>query len=173
MADLEISPPQSFRPIRTSRRGELYAWLLTLTVLLVLLFVPRLQGIFPLLGIILTVFFGLSALFISLHNWMERATIIRVEEQGLAFRNGLRNEHLTWEEITRVEVDNRSFGRRVHVIGEQGHFAFYTQGVVKLGGRASEMTGFEKGEEILSMILEKSRVALSEESSKVIQSYVR
>ena len=173
MTSIEITTPQEFRPLQSSRRGELYAWLFTLIVLLVLLIVPGIQQRFLLLGIFLTIFFGFSALVISLNNWMERATILQLSEDGIAFRNGLRNVRLSWSEVIRVEVLQRSTGRRVHVLGDQEHFAFYTQSAVKLGNRVSEMTGFEKGEAILETILQQTSLTLAADSGENAYYYVR
>ncbi|KAA3648109.1 MAG: hypothetical protein DWQ07_03695 [Chloroflexi bacterium] len=173
MTGLEIGIPQEFRPLKTSRRGELYAWLFTLIVLLVLFFMPGLQERFLTVGTFLAIFFGLSAVVISLNNWMERATVLQLSEDGIAYRNGLRNVQFIWSEIERVEVVQRNIGRRVHVLGPQAHFAFYMQSAVKLGNRVGELTGFEQGEDILETILQKASLTPTAESSDDVYYYAR
>lgn len=173
MSTLELSARQEFRPVFASRRGEFYAWTLTLIVLFVLRFVPGLQGIYSVLGIFLAVFFGLSAVLISLNNWMERATVLAMHVDRVIFRNGLRNVALKWDDIARVEVAQRPSGRRVQVIGEQAHFAFYTQGAVKLGNRTGEPTGFEQGEAILETILQQTLFTRTNTSTEDVYYYAR
>ena len=173
MPILDLSTQLEFRPLVSSRRGELYAWTLTLIVLFVLRFVPELQGIYFVLGIFLAVFFGLSAVLISLINWMERATVLEVHADGVAFRNGLRKVDLAWDDVIRIEVAQRPSGRRVQVLGKQAHFAFYTQGAVKLGNRTGEPSGFEQGEAILETILQKTSLTRTPTSTEDVYYYAR
>ncbi len=108
----------------------------------------------PILGIALV----LAALSISLGNWVDRHTYIRLEDGGITFHNGLRHVHFTWEEIQRVEVSPSQWGKKVHLLGKEAHFQFRTLGEVEALGKNLGRMGFEKGEWILEHILENSNL---------------
>lgn len=101
-------------------------------------------------------FFLFAAASISLGNWVDRNTLLRLEEDGVAFKNGLRNVRLTWAQIREIQVFAASWGRKVRVIGEQAHFDFRTLGELKMSGEVKGRMGFEQGELILRQILFRS-----------------
>jgi hypothetical protein len=147
-----------FRPELLSRRGEGMAWLTTLlwfvawTILSVigrpvLSFVP-----------VLSFLFLLIAASISLGNWVDRQTVLHIEDGGVAFKNGLRNVHLAWDQIKELQVFNSNWGKKVRVIGERAHFDFRTLGEVTMGGQLKGRLGFIQGEAILRQILRKTRL---------------
>jgi len=106
----------------------------------------------------LAIFFLFAALSISLGNWIDRRTLMRIEPSGVSFRNGLRNVHLEWPEINRIEVLNSSLGSKVRVYGEKAHFNFRTLGEFKVGGETKGRMGFAEGETILRIILKNSEL---------------
>ena len=58
-------------------------------------------------------FFGIlafSALSISFGNWMDRHTLIRLEEKGVAYENGLRKTFLTWDAIREIRTAPARWG---------------------------------------------------------------
>jgi hypothetical protein len=153
-----------FRPELLSRRGEYTAWGLALVVgaaWLTLVWLRR-----PVLPVvpILEAFLLLSALFISLGNWVDRHTLIQLRESGVLFRNGLRNVELSWPEIQHVRVLPGGWGKKVEVIGERLHFQFRTLGEVKMQGEVKGRMGFSGGDEILSTILSKSGLRVAKQA---------
>ena len=147
-----------YRPELLSRRGEYIAWgiaLVAIAAWVVLHFTAT-----PVFGglTFLTVLLALSGIAISLGNWMDRRTILRLESEGVRFDNGLRRVMLHWSEICQVQVYPSAWGKKVRVIGEKAHFDFRTLGEVIYQGEVKGRLGFEKGEEILRHILENSRL---------------
>lgn len=150
------SAPRAHRPKLISRRGELIAWATALMVLAAW-FILRQSGqplppVVPILAILLL----LAALSISLGNWMDRHTYVRLENGGITFNNGLRHVHFTWDQIKRVEVTPSKWGKKVQVLGDEAHFGFRTLGEVEAYGKTIGSVGFENGEWILEHILEHS-----------------
>lgn len=94
----------------------------------------------------------------SLSNWMERHTELVLQEDGLRFRNGLRNIQFQWDEIQQVHVLPSRWGKAVHVIGDTQHFHFQLAGEVMFMGKSRDKVGFLDGEKILGTILEKTRL---------------
>ncbi len=144
---------REFRPELLPRRGERVAWslaglALVAWIVLALLAKPIFIG-FKLLAVLLL----LSALAISLGNWTDRRTRLRIEPQGVLFENGLRKTQLRWEEIRTVEVYPSNMGDKVRVLGEQSHFNFRTLGEVRMRGELKGLMGFADGEQILRQIL--------------------
>jgi hypothetical protein len=158
---MEAGPEtREFRPELISRRGEMLAWGAALAVAAawIVLLISR-QGVnwmVPLLGIPLL----LVALSISLGNWVERKTLLRLHPEGVEFQNGLRHVRLNWDEIQQVQVLQAQWGRRVRVIGERGHFQFLTLGEVKMHGEVKGRVGFAAGESILAQLLERGQLRL-------------
>jgi hypothetical protein len=150
------SPVNEYRPELLSRRGEFTAWALAF-LLVVTWFVLQLKSqpvylILPLMA----AFFVFAALGISLSNWMDRRTSIRLDTIGITFKNGLRQTFLGWSEIYRIEVFPSSWGKKVRVFGETGYFEFRTLIEVKYNGEVRGRMGFMEGEIILTKILDES-----------------
>jgi hypothetical protein len=142
-----------FRPEQLSRRGERLAWL-TAVLSFVAWTLLSLTGR-PVLDVVpfMSFFFLFAAASISLGNWVDRRTVLRLEQDGVAFKNGLRNVHLAWDQIKEIQVFAANWGKKVRVIGGQAHFDFRTLGELKLGGEVKGRMGFEQGEFILRQIL--------------------
>lgn len=145
-----------FRPELVSRRGEFTAWGLTLVVALgwaiLLLSGRQVPRAVPFMA----VFLLLSGLGISLSNWMDRQTVIRLDENSVTFDNGLRHTHLGMDEIRKILVTPSSWGKKVSVIGPQSHFEFRTLGEVRFAGEVKGSLGFRQGEQILSRLVSTS-----------------
>jgi hypothetical protein len=149
---------QEFRPEPIPRRGELIAWACTLLLAGAWYWLARSgQGVHPTIPL-LTVPMLLVAFSISLGNWMDRVTLLRLNGKSIDFRNGLRNVRLSWDEIQQVRVSPAPWGKRIEVVGEQAHFRFYTLGEIRLGSQVKGRTGFAAGEQILTLILERGRL---------------
>jgi hypothetical protein len=158
MEPLASAPSIEFRPELLSRRGEYVAWGIALVTTLAWLVLHLTDT--PVFGglTFLTVLLALSGMAISLGNWMDRRTILRLEPDGVWFDNGLRQVMLYWSEIRQVQVYPSAWGKKVHVIGNKAHFDFRTLGEVIYQGQVKGRLGFEKGELILGHILENARL---------------
>jgi hypothetical protein len=152
-----------FKPELVSRRSEFIAWGSAILVngawLLLFIFNQSLSFWLPILGIPLL----LIAIGISLGNWMDRKTILRLDVDGVYFSNGLRHVSLTWDEIKEVRVLPAQWGEKVQVFGEEAYFGFHTLGEVTANGRVLGRTGFVKGDQILEHVLEKSGLSESKQ----------
>jgi hypothetical protein len=147
-----MSESRTFTPERLPRRGEFSAWALTIAIALGFYLLTR-PGPAPLLVWFFIVFFAFSAASISLGNWMDRRTFIRLEPDGVVFENGLRKAHLTWDAIQEVRTSRAQWGISVQVIGGQAHFAFSTFGEMQFRGKVRVRTGFADGKLILDEII--------------------
>lgn len=147
-----MSESRTYTPERLPRRGEFSAWALTVAAALGLYLLTR-PSPAPLLAWFFVVFFAFSAASISLGNWMDRRTFIRLEPGGVVFENGLRRVHLTWDEIEEVRTSRAQWGISVQVLGGQAHFAFSTLGEMQFRGKVRARTGFADGKLILDEII--------------------
>lgn len=155
---------KEYRPLLIPRRGEIIAWLLTLLVGAVsLVFILTGQRA-PVFLWILALLLLLSAVLISLSNWVDRHTIIRIHTDSVDFRNGLRKVSLTWDQIQEIRIQSSEWGKRVQVYGDQAHFVFRTLGEVRLRGKLQGKMGFERGEDILRQLVENSQLRIADQS---------
>ncbi len=107
-----------------------------------------------------------SAASISLGNWMDRRTVIRMDAQGIHFENGLRSVRLDWPEVKNVAVTQGRAGARVQVLGDKSHFTFKMFGTMSVFGQTLQ-SGFADGQMILDTVLKSSNLKLTEESQGV------
>jgi hypothetical protein len=154
--------PGEYRPILLSRRGEWLAWSSTVLIVIawVVLYIRGSQVGFavPLLTIILL----LSAMSISLGNWMDRRTVIYLDETGVSYQNGLRNVKMAWQDLREVRVIPARWGKMVQVIGTQAYFAYQTLAELKVLDEVKGRMGFVEGDEILRQILLSSGLQIVE-----------
>jgi uncharacterized membrane protein len=143
----------NYVPELLPRRGEYIAWALA-GVALAAWIILTLGGypVFWALPIV-TILLILIALGISLGNWMDRHTWIRIDADGIEYKNGIRHAKIPWGEIRQVQVYKHQWGDKIQVIGMQSHFAFRTLGELEVGGEVKGVMGFADGEQILSKIL--------------------
>jgi len=153
-----MAPNAEFAPEQLSRRGEMVSWglaLLTLAAWLVLSI--NAKPVF--LGLkALAILLALIGLLISLGNWMDRQTRLRIDPGGIFFKNGLRSVSMRWEEIQRVEVFPSAWGSKVRVLAEQAHFDFRMLGEVTMQGEVKGRMGFADGELILHHICKQANL---------------
>ena len=150
----EMETPVEFRPERFSRRGEITAWGLTILSLSGWVALSVREISIPWFFIFLSVFMLVAALATSLSNWSDSHTLLRLDNDGVHFENGLRQVHLTWGEIQKVQIFPSNMGDQVRVSGEQTFFIFRLLGEVSLRGKVRGRVGFADGEHILSYILQ-------------------
>jgi len=155
-----------FRPETISRQGERNAWILSgFAVIVELLLVWRLSSL-PGWATLLTIFLLLSAVLISLSNWVDRKTILILEPDGIEFRNGLRNVTMLWDQVETVSVVADRFGQRVHVAGTEANFNFRMFSEVEIQGKVGGKMGFSQGETILKEIIHASGLSLVENKNR-------
>lgn len=144
---------REFIPEQVSRRGELIAWVsavLVAALWIVLVLTGQTVNWAILLLEIFLLFAGTS---ITLGNWMDRHSLIRLSQQGITYKNGLRNVNMSFQNILEVRVIPTRWGNKVQVIGKDAYFEFRTLGEVKVGGELKGRMGFEQGDEILNTIV--------------------
>jgi hypothetical protein len=151
---------QVFRPELIPRRGEWIAWASTLIVIAIWFALGRIREVNPVLPIF-AISLLLAALSISLGNWMDRHTYIRLEARGITFVNGLRHVHLQWAQVEQVRVFPSNWGDKIEVLADSAHFAFRTLHVVNARGKNLGRMGFAAGEQILEYIRECSHLEAS------------
>ena len=137
---------REFRPELLSRRGEWTAWILTLAASVGMWLLSR-NGYIPAWAWIFFTFLLFSGLSISLGNWLDRCTVIRLEAGGIQFENGLRHVRLGWREVQKLAVLPTRWGKSVQVIGVESHFGFKMLGEVQFRGEVRGRTGFPDGRE--------------------------
>jgi len=155
---------KALRPASLSRQGEFVAWTMTLLVIITWIFLSIRGYNIHLLIIVLGVFIFLSALALSLGNWVDRRTVIRITDEGIHFENGLRCVNFHWEQINQVEVYPSRMGKKVHVRSNRTHFDFRTSAEIKSRGNVKGYLGFREGDGILAHILEKAHFEFREQS---------
>lgn len=147
-----------YRPELLSRRGEWIAWGSALIVWIAWL-VLRLRGMDVVLAMpIVAILLVLAAVSISLGNWMDRKTTLAVDDDTIAYRNGLRDVKMEWQDIQELRVLPARWGKKVQVIGEKSYFEFRTLGLVSVQNEEKGRIGFAEGEELLQTILERGRL---------------
>jgi hypothetical protein len=153
--------PREYRPTRLSRRSELIAWGLVLVVGAAWLVLASQNQPAGALLPLLEAFLLFTAASISLGNWMDRRTVLRIDDTGVSYTNGLRRVKFAWPDINQVRVLPGGWGKRVQVLGESGpgnpaYFGFRTSGVVQVQGVEKGRMGFEAGEDIVREIIRRS-----------------
>jgi hypothetical protein len=159
------SEERTYRPELLPRQGEINAWLFALLASLALGLL-HLQGVVPVFSWIFVIFLLISALSISLGNWMDRRTVLRLDPDGVAFENGLRHVRLTWSQISEVRIRPTRWGEQIQIIGEQSHFSFNTLGELQFKGENRTKVGFAQGQEILKEILRASGLTKKQQSEQ-------
>jgi hypothetical protein len=157
---------QEFSPELVSRRGEFIAWASTLVVSLAWIILSQANQRIPVAVQFMAIILLLVSLSISLGNWMDRRTSIHLSEDGITFRNGLRDLHFGWDEIQQVKVFPSNWGNKVQVISNQAQFQFRTLGEVKFQGEVKGLMGFSKGKFILEQIIAKANLKPAIQSSQ-------
>ncbi len=157
---------QEFRPVLMARRGEIVSWLVWLAVTLAWIALSRLGSVplfVPLFWGVLT----LMAAGASLGNWMDRRTVLRLDEHRVFFYNGLRTVDLPWSAVQRMEVLPSRWGRVVHVWGDDAHFRMRTLADIQAVGSATVSTqvGFPDADAIITQIQRRANLQVCKQLS--------
>ena len=153
---LNLKTSQEFRPLIENRRTELFAWILAVIMILSTWLFPATTSIGQLFTVLLVGFFSLSAILITFGNWLERHTLLVLTDTGIEYKNGIHHVQINWREIKEVRIYPSGKGSKVVVYSDYEHLSFQTQTEVLKDGKVKIRYGFEKGEEILKMILQRS-----------------
>ncbi|MCP4139415.1 MAG: hypothetical protein GY755_03840 [Chloroflexi bacterium] len=154
---------KEFRPELSSRRSETTSWVLALVVAFAIALMKWKIGEAPTIAWVFGAFLIFAAFSISLGNWMDRGTVMGLDESGIAFENGLRQVALSWPDVKKVNVIPVRWGKSVQVIGDESHFEFRTLGQVQYQGEMQGKLGFAEGETVLKEILKKTNLGLEKE----------
>jgi hypothetical protein len=155
--------PLEYKPELISRRGEAIAWVCFLLVALGILILILSGQPLTWLVVLLEAMLLFSAALISLGNWSDRKTALRLDERRIEFKNGLRQVQLDWDEIKEVRVTPSPWGNKVEVYGGKSHFSFRTLAEVKVRGELKGRFGFVRGEEILRQVVLHSNLEIIDE----------
>ncbi len=166
--------PKEFHPELIPRKGERVAWLLLLLALVYLGTGIWSDDGFTWLQVVFVSLMFLSAGSITLGNWVDRNTVLRLSPEGVSFSNGLRNISLNWDNVREVRVLDSAWGQRVQVRGtdtstssrHSAGFTFRTLGEVTMQGELKGRMGFAEGESILNNIVEFSGLQKMETTDK-------
>jgi hypothetical protein len=156
-----ITPGNStveYRPELIPRRGELVAWALAILAWAFWLALSFSGAPVHIAIPILAGFFTLAGALISLSNWVDRRTVLRLSAEEVEFENGLRNVRLRWEEVQMVHVLPSNLGDKVRVVGKTAFFSFRMLGEVHMHGELKGRMGFAEGESILREIQARARL---------------
>jgi len=145
----------TFRPLASSRTGEIYAWALAGVLAISALILFLVAGSVPWFVWLLFAFFLVSAILSTFSYWVDAHTVLEISEEGVAFRNGLRNVRLAWPDVAEVRIHSDRWGKRVQVQGKDGqHFAFRTLAEVEIHeGRPQKLFGFPNGEQLAESMI--------------------
>lgn len=158
---------QEYHPECFSRRGEVTAWGLALLAGIAWGFLAWRE--LPAPGVLkfVAAFTLLAGLAISLTNWMDRVTVLRLEPGGIFYANGLRRVRFSWDEIQEVRVFPSHLGDQVRVTGERTFFTFRTYAEARMGTEVRGKMGFAEGEKILADIRREAGLTRAEHEDAI------
>lgn len=150
-----------------SRKAEWLAWLSSIGLFMGLIVASTGTDTVGILFWGFAYFLLFTAGSISLGNWMDSRSVLRLDTDGVAYQNGLRSVNFKWSEIQNVAIVPTKLGKRVQVQSAHAHFTFKTMGELKMGNQWLR-AGFADGEEILAHILEKCGMILKAEKDGMV-----
>jgi hypothetical protein len=160
----DAPPPDEavFRPAPVDRRGEGVAWLLSLALAGGLFLLRRLSGGVPWLGLVFLALLVALAALVSIGNWLEARTSIRIDGDGIEERTPLRSVRLAWGEVAELWAWPASLGWRILVRGAGGQILFRTGERMSSPRGAELRLGFPEGERMAAHVRSASRLSLPE-----------
>lgn len=159
---------REFHPELLPRTGEVIAWALLLLVNINLFILRRWLGNIPIAVWVVWASLLFAAASISLNNWVERHTRLRLDKDGVTYENGIRSVRLTWPEVQSVSRFPARLGHTIQVVGQKTAFVFHTLGEAWLRDELRAKTGFVQGEEIFKEIVAKSNLQEIAENNGVV-----
>lgn len=150
----------TYKPELISRRGEFTIWGCAVLVFIGWMILTLKDIRIPASVPFLWFFLVIAGLAVTLGNWMDRRTLLSLDSNCVRFTNGLRKVTLEWEDINKIFVYPSKWGKKVHVIGNTGHFFFRTLGEVKILEEVKGRMGFSEGDKILKFLLDQTSLVL-------------
>lgn len=147
------------KPEAGSRRPEALSWAFAVVLFGILFFMrPELQAL-RFGAWALGLFFGFSGAVMTLGNWLERNTSMRLNLQEIALVRPLQTLGMKWDEVDRVDVMTKSNARRVFVQGRGVKFSFRPATRVEIRGKIRDEYGFLESEKIIETILTMAKIS--------------
>lgn len=162
---------QEFHPELISRKWERNAWILAGISVAAYLLLWRISEP-TVLFLVMVIFLLISALFISFSNWIDRKTVLTLNEEGIKYYSGLRSVSMKWEDIEQLQVLPDRWGQRVLIFGNRTNIRFRTLSNVDFQGKVRGQIGFHNGKAILDEIIQSSSL-ISTENEKQGHYYIR
>jgi hypothetical protein len=142
-----------FQPTVPNRRGELFAWISALGMVIVFGVVFARSGRVPVFPLLLLLGFWSAALMISFSNWMDIRTQVSVSPAGVHYRSPVRDVPLDWGQVCELRAVRVGGSWRITVEGEGAGFHFRTATVLGANTARPFRYGFPEGELLVSLIL--------------------
>ena len=158
---MDLSTPQTLKPLKNPRRSELMAWIFTILLIFILLYFPA-SGLVRIGGIAFAIFFLISGLFMSIGNWMSRVAELELRDEGIQYSNGIQDIFFGWEEIERVEVYAGRFNDKISLVSNEKRMNFDVSIETVVNDKPVTQIGFQDGALILETILIKSGLIQNE-----------
>jgi hypothetical protein len=94
----------------------------------------------------------LVALAITFSHWLERRTMILLDDQSVSFRSPLREVTFGWNEVEKVLCVKIQGGWRFMVVGTAAAFRFQSLVTLRSGFGRTVRSGYAKGVEMATFI---------------------
>jgi uncharacterized membrane-anchored protein len=92
------------------------------------------------------------AIAITFSHWLERRTMIILEDESVIFQSPLRSVMLPWEQIEKLACIKIQRGWRFMVSGKQAAFRFQSMITLRSGFGREVRSGYDRGLEIARFI---------------------
>ena len=159
---LDDAPPpdgKTYRPAPVDRRGERVGWLLSLALAGGLLLLQRFSGGIAWLGLVFLALLVALAALVSIGNWLEAGTSIRIDAQAIEERTPLRSVRLGWGEVDEMWTWPASRGWRILLRGTGGQILFRTGERMSFPRGAELRLGFPEGEQMAGVVRRAARLS--------------
>lgn len=153
---------QTYKPEISTRNSEYVAWGLAVASIFAVIVLNN-QGNVPTWAWFLTGLFIFSGIVISFGNWVDRMTMIEMDEETIHFVNGLRNVTMKWDEILYLWEGKGRIGYMVQVLAADRHFSFNLPSEMSFQGRGKSKVGFKEGETIRDEIMRRAKLDFERE----------
>ena len=159
--------PGSYRPILSKSSGIITPWLLFGISALVWCYL-YLRGFTPPPSLwIPSVIMLLVALATSFNYWLEKQTVILIEEQGVCYQSPLRRVTLHWAQIHELWCHSFRGGWRFTISDSAEAFRFVTLKVLQFGSGREVCSGFIDGKRIAQLVQQRADLRVLERQDRV------
>lgn len=159
--------PGSYRPIFSKSSGIITAWSLFGISGLAGGYL-YLRGIVPPLSLwITTVIMLLIALAISFSYWLERRTLVIIEDKCLRYESPLRKIIFQWDEIHELWCLSIRGGWRFTISSSTDAFRFETLNVRQFGSGREVRSGFTDGKRIAALVQKRADLRILDRQDRL------